>query len=208
MAVFPLAKLGALVIKQVAKPLANIAKTRAKNSHFFRTYILMPPAQFYHWCEVRMKMYVMNLGRTGQNSTIPKLNEEAAIELGANLLGEGVIFVIAVGILAFEVTRQKEKEKKKEENEQAFITNLEHRINELTFATEELDTRLRELTRLAYAKEHKEKVKEAITASTSKTKSAEVVPHSSSQMGFSSGVMMAALIYARARIIEDTPASS
>nr|XP_045602049.1 optic atrophy 3 protein homolog isoform X1 [Procambarus clarkii] len=206
--VYPLAKLAFLFVKQVARPLSSSIRRKAVRSHFFKEKFCLPPARLYHWCEVRMKMYVMNLGRTGQNSTIPKLNEEAAIELGANLLGEGVIFVIAVGILAFEVTRQKEKEKKKEENEQAFINNLEHRINELTFATEELDTRLRELTRLAYAKEHKEKVKEAITASTSKTKSAEVVPHSSSQMGFSSGVMMAALIYARARIIEDTPASS
>lgn len=149
-----MAKLGALVIKQVAKPLANVAKNRAKNSHFFRTYMLMPPAQFYHWCEVRMKMYVMNLGKSGQNATIPKLSEEAAIELGGNLLGEGVIFTIAVAILAYEVSRQKEKEKKKEEAEQAFIDSLENRINELTFAAEELDTRVRELTRIAFATQH------------------------------------------------------
>ncbi|XP_045133079.1 putative OPA3-like protein CG13603 isoform X3 [Portunus trituberculatus] len=157
---FPLAKLGALVIKQVSKPLANVAKNRAKNSHFFRTYVLMPPAQFYHWCEVRLKMYVMNIGRSGQKTTIPKLSEEAAIELGGNLLGEGVIFSIAVVILAFEVSRQKEKEKKKEEAERAFIDSLENRINELTFATEELDTKLREVTRIAYAMQHQAKTQQ------------------------------------------------
>ncbi|KAG0730350.1 putative OPA3-like protein CG13603 [Chionoecetes opilio] len=112
------------------------------------------PFIVYHWCEVRLKMYVMNIGRSGQNTTIPKLSEEAAIELGGNLLGEGVIFGIAVAILTFEVTRQKEKEKKKEEAEQAFIDNLENRINELTFASEELDTKLREVTRLAFATQH------------------------------------------------------
>lgn len=32
-------------------------------------------------------MYVMNIGRTGDKSVIPKLNEQAAIDLGANLLG-------------------------------------------------------------------------------------------------------------------------
>ncbi|XP_068248897.1 optic atrophy 3 protein homolog isoform X3 [Palaemon carinicauda] len=151
---FPIAKLGALVIKQVAKPLANIAKSRAKNSHIFRTYVLMPPAQFYHWCEVRMKMYVMNITRSKESAPIPRLNEEAAIELGANLLGEGVIFGIAVAILAFEVTRQKEKDRKKEEKEADFINSLEHRINELAFANEELDTKLRELTRTIYATQH------------------------------------------------------
>ncbi|KAK4313705.1 hypothetical protein Pmani_014994 [Petrolisthes manimaculis] len=151
---FPIAKLGALVIKQVSKPLANAAKNRAKNSHFFRTYILMPPAQFYHWCEVRMKMYVMNIGRSSQTSIIPKLNEEAAIELGGNLLGEGVIFSIAVGILVFEVSRQKEKEKKKEEFEQNVIDTLQTQVSDLLFTTEELDTKLREATRLLYATQH------------------------------------------------------
>lgn len=76
------------------------------------------------------------------------------------LAGEGVIFTIAVAILAFEVSRQKEKEKKKEEAEQAFIDSLENRINELTFATEELDTRLREITRIAYATQHELKTKQ------------------------------------------------
>lgn len=130
---FPIAKLATLVIKQVAKPLANVAKNRAKNSHIFRTYMLMPPAQFYHWCEVRMKMYVMNIGRSKESAPIPRLNEEAAIELGANLLGEGVIFGIAVAVLGYEVLRQKEKDRKKEEEETAFINSLENRINELTF---------------------------------------------------------------------------
>lgn len=151
---FPIAKLATLVIKQVSKPLASFAKNRAKDNHFFRTYVLMPPAQFYHWCEVRMKMYVMNITRSKESAPIPRLNEEAAIELGANLLGEGVIFGIAVAILAFEVGRQKEKDRKKEEKEADFINGLENRINELTFANEELDTKIRELTRAVYATQH------------------------------------------------------
>lgn len=51
---FPAFKLGALLLKQLSKPLANFVKTRAKNSYFFRTYVCMPPAQFYNWCEVRI----------------------------------------------------------------------------------------------------------------------------------------------------------
>jgi len=41
----------------------------------------------YHWCDVRMKMYLTNIIRTENSAPIPKLNEQAAIELGANLLG-------------------------------------------------------------------------------------------------------------------------
>ena len=44
----------------------------------------------YHWCEVRTKMWIMNLGKSGE---IPKLNEAMAIDLGANMLGEGKICV-------------------------------------------------------------------------------------------------------------------
>lgn len=50
---FPAFKLGALLLKQLSKPVANFVKARAKNSYFFRTYVCMPPAQFYNWCEVR-----------------------------------------------------------------------------------------------------------------------------------------------------------
>ncbi|XP_047474707.1 optic atrophy 3 protein homolog isoform X2 [Penaeus chinensis] len=188
---FPIAKLVTLVIKQVSKPLANVAKTRAKNSHFFRTYMLMPPAQFYHWCEVRMKMYVMNLGRSSQGSTIPRLSEEAAIELGANLLGEGVIFGIAVAILGYEVVRQKEKERKKEQDESDFIISLEQRINDLAFANEELDTKVRELTRNMYATQHQLQIQGATL---------QMKAHEGQAGGASSGNLTRALVEAKNKI--------
>lgn len=191
---FPIAKLVTLVIKQVSKPLANVAKTRAKNSHFFRTYVLMPPAQFYHWCEVRMKMYVMNLGRSSQGSTIPRLSEEAAIELGANLLGEGVIFGIAVAILGYEVARQKEKERKKEQDESDFINSLEQRINDLAFANEELDTKVRELTRTMYATQHQLQIQGRQGAAL------QMKPHEGQAGGASSGNLTIALVDAKNKI--------
>lgn len=43
--VFPIAKLGGLLIKQISKPVANFVKERAKQNYFFRTYVCMPPAQ-------------------------------------------------------------------------------------------------------------------------------------------------------------------
>ena len=56
---FPLIKLGALAIRQVAKPIANMLKNRAKASPFFRTYVCMPPAQLYHYFEVNVKMKML-----------------------------------------------------------------------------------------------------------------------------------------------------
>ena len=45
MAAFPVAKLGALLLRQVSKPIASFAKERAKSHPFFRKYVCMPPAQ-------------------------------------------------------------------------------------------------------------------------------------------------------------------
>lgn len=56
----------------------------------------------YNWCEVKLKMWILNMGRS---VSIPVLNEAQAIELGANLLGEAVIFTIAAVALIFEVNR-------------------------------------------------------------------------------------------------------
>ena len=44
----------------------------------------------------------MDLGRVVQ---VPKLNEAIAVELGANLLGEFVIFAIGAGLLLLEYQR-------------------------------------------------------------------------------------------------------
>lgn len=43
--VFPAAKLGALLLKQVSKPIANIVKEQAKSSPVFRKYVCIPPAR-------------------------------------------------------------------------------------------------------------------------------------------------------------------
>lgn len=42
---FPVAKLGALLLRQISKPIANVVARQAKNSPIFRRYVCMPPAQ-------------------------------------------------------------------------------------------------------------------------------------------------------------------
>lgn len=128
---FPAVKLAVLAFKQLSKPIANIMKERAKSHPFFRKYICMPPAQckqffkdlfisltyharmtklmcnsyiqsVYNWMEVKTRMWVLNLGKP---VSIPQLNETQAIELGANLLGETIIYSIGAGLLIFEYKR-------------------------------------------------------------------------------------------------------
>lgn len=141
---FPIAKLGALLIRQVSKPIANVIKERAKTHPFFRKYFCMPPAQFYNWCEVQAKMWILNLGKP---VSVPVLNEAMAIELGANLVGEGLIFVIAAAIVLSEYNRSSRKEAAKEEEKMKEMDTLQYKIQELYFQTEAQAAQIRELTR-------------------------------------------------------------
>ncbi|XP_065348352.1 putative OPA3-like protein CG13603 [Cloeon dipterum] len=142
---FPAFKLGALLLKQLSKPLANFVKARAKNSYFFRTYICMPPAQIYNWCEVKAKMWSMNLGSSG--ASVPRLNETMAIELGANLLGESIIFVTAAGILIFEYARSSRKDQEKQQRLQDHLSQMHAEITDLYFLTEQQKAQISELHR-------------------------------------------------------------
>ncbi|XP_026742991.1 putative OPA3-like protein CG13603 [Trichoplusia ni] len=145
---FPIAKLSALLIKQISKPIANVCKERAKNNPFFRTYVCMPPAQFYNWCEVKAKMWILNLGKP---VNIPVLSQEMAIELGANLLGESVIFVIGAGLLLFEYNRQSKKESAKEAKREEESKHIADTITDLYFTVQRQQTQLREMERIIYS---------------------------------------------------------
>jgi len=142
---FPIAKLAALAFRQLSKPLAKQIQVRAKNSPFFRTYVCMPPAQFYHWCEVNIKMRLLNLGKP---SDVPKLRENAAIELGAELLGEAIIFSAAAVTLIAEYLRQQRNEKTKEDFKEDRFHKLSHDMEELQLVVTQQEAEIRHLTRV------------------------------------------------------------
>ncbi|KAI8130483.1 putative OPA3-like protein [Lucilia cuprina] len=142
---FPAAKLGVLAIKQISKPIANIIKSKAKEHPLFRNYVCMPPAQLYNWVEVKTKMWALNLGKP---VNVPPLTEAMAVELGANLLGEFIIFAIGAGLLIFEYARQTSNEAKKQEKAKLEKDELTNRLAEMTFRLERQDAQLREMTRV------------------------------------------------------------
>ncbi|XP_033218039.1 putative OPA3-like protein CG13603 [Belonocnema kinseyi] len=154
--VFPALKLGVLFIKQISKPLAKMLVTQAKNHHVFRTYFIIPPAQFYHWAEVKAKMYVMNLGKP---TKVAKLNEAMAIELGANLVGEIIIFTVAGGCLILEYNRQATKEAKKEEIRQMQLEKFTADIQALFETTQVQEAEIKYLNNVVTDMAKKNKVK-------------------------------------------------
>jgi PREDICTED: similar to ENSANGP00000017479 len=99
---FPIIKLGVLAVRQISKPLAKRIQIKAKTSPVLRSYLCLPIAQFYHRLEVTIKLRLLNINKPKQ---IQKLNEAEAIELGAELLGEFIIFGVAAMTITLEYMR-------------------------------------------------------------------------------------------------------
>uniref|UniRef100_A0A8D0GVL6 Outer mitochondrial membrane lipid metabolism regulator OPA3 n=1 Tax=Sphenodon punctatus TaxID=8508 RepID=A0A8D0GVL6_SPHPU len=141
---FPIAKLLYLGVRQLSKPLAARMKAGARASPFFRKYICGPPAQVYHWVEMRTKMRIMGF----QGAAIKPLNEEVAAELGAELLGEAIIFSVGGLCIYLEYARQASNAKKKEDEQASVLLDLQTQMAELGLTVETLDAQLRELNRV------------------------------------------------------------
>ncbi|XP_052027750.1 optic atrophy 3 protein isoform X1 [Apodemus sylvaticus] len=135
---FPMAKLFYLGIRQVSKPLANRIKDAARRSEFFKTYICLPPAQLYHWLEMRTKMRIMGF----HAEAIKPLNEDAAAELGANMLGEAIIFAIAGSCLLLEFWRQKSSTHRREVARVATVLSLRDDVDHLEDVLDELQVQV------------------------------------------------------------------
>lgn len=65
----------------------------------------------YKIFETTLVFRILNLGKV---TKVPKLNEDKAIEEGAQLLSEIVILSIAAGLVMFEYRRSSEKEDAKQ----------------------------------------------------------------------------------------------
>ncbi|XP_072704991.1 optic atrophy 3 protein [Ciconia boyciana] len=129
---FPLAKLLTLGARQLSRPLAARIKAGARASPFFRAYICLPPAQLYHWVEMRAKMRLMGF----RGAAVKPLNEEAAAELGAELLGEAIVFGVGGLCLYLEYARQAGQARRREDEQAAALREVGERLERLR---EELD---------------------------------------------------------------------
>ena len=116
----------------------------------------IPLILVYHWAEVKAKMYIMNLGKP---TKVAKLNEAMAIELGANLVGEIIIFTVAGGCLILEYNRQAAKEAKKEEIRQMQLQKFTDDIQALFETTKVQEAEIQYLNTAVIEMAKKNKVK-------------------------------------------------
>lgn len=90
-------------------------------------------------------MWLMNMGKP---DSIPRLNEQMAIELGANLLGETIVFVSAATLLLMEYSRQVRKEMIKEATREEETEKIFNKLRDLCFQVESQDAQIRRLEHL------------------------------------------------------------
>lgn len=79
----------------------------------------------YHWMEVNVRMRMLGLGKA---QSVERLSEEMAIELGAEMLGEFVIFSMAAVTVVLEYKRSSKKEALKEEKQKHDFLMLQQKL--------------------------------------------------------------------------------
>lgn len=130
-------KLGALLLRQVSKPIANILKAQAIEHEFFKRACIWI-AQRLHKTDVSLRMKLM--GEKG--AKVRPLNDKKAVENGANFLSETFIFSVAGGIVLFESWRQRQKELSRRETIADDIKTLQYEIDYLKNKLKEYNVRL------------------------------------------------------------------
>lgn len=132
----PLIKLGYLLIRTVAKPVANILKQQTKNHPVFRS-LCVRLAQTYHRTEIKMSRRLGGASKAVAEAVVRPLDEQKAIEVGANFLGETLVFLVAGTVLMMDQTLSAQKE-------QARRQVIEDKINQIFKEIENLKIEISE----------------------------------------------------------------
>ncbi|VDD83105.1 unnamed protein product [Mesocestoides corti] len=137
---FPIFKLAVLGAKQISRPIANRLKQKAVYNGFFRRYVCIPSGQrmflkvanhvllVYHLWDTRLKLKLLGVSKP---MGVKKLTDESAAEMGAEILGELIMFSIGTFLLVLEYRRQSKNETEKERKARAEIRALEDAIKNL-----------------------------------------------------------------------------
>ncbi|XP_012589257.1 PREDICTED: optic atrophy 3 protein [Condylura cristata] len=95
----------------------------------------------YHWAEMRTKMRLLGF----KSEAVKPLNEDSAAELGAELLGELTIFMVACSCLVLEYRRQQANHRRKVKERRAAWSSLRDEVDHLALALEALQAQMQAL---------------------------------------------------------------
>ena len=100
------------------------------------------PLPVLHRLDMFVRLRVMGLAGPAK---VRPLEEEVAMETGADLLGEIIVFGFSVTVIALEYARQQRKEARREQNQSDQIGNLLDKVEVLTKRMDNLDQQLAEV---------------------------------------------------------------
>ncbi|GAN07585.1 OPA3-domain-containing protein [Mucor ambiguus] len=125
-------KIGSLLVKTLAKPVANSIKTQAKSHPKFKAFCISV-AQGSHTLEMTLKMKFLGY----KTEKIRPLNDARAVESGANFLSEAFVFAVAASVIFAESWRSRATAKNRRNYVDDALENLETQNKSLTEILEE-----------------------------------------------------------------------
>ncbi|RLN70751.1 hypothetical protein BBJ29_005907 [Phytophthora kernoviae] len=146
----PMIKLGGLVARTLTKPLARVVKTRSK-VHPLLNAVCSRMGQQQHRLAMKLHMGFRGIS----NYTIKPLPADQAVEQGADLMGEIIIFSVALGVASLEYSRSaasaRVKEQKHKEQQEQDEREVKERFEYLESQVVWLEDRLEDLTHILEA---------------------------------------------------------
>lgn len=118
----------------------------ARSSHYGIATLHILFAIVLHRFDMFVRLRVMGLAGPVE---VRPLQEETAIETGADLLGEIVVFGFGVGILTLEYIRTQRKEARREQKQSDQIGDLLNKVEVLTKKMDDLDQQMTEVKNTA-----------------------------------------------------------
>uniref|UniRef100_A0A7N0UH14 OPA3-like protein n=1 Tax=Kalanchoe fedtschenkoi TaxID=63787 RepID=A0A7N0UH14_KALFE len=143
--VLPFLKLGVLLLKTLAKPIAAKLKQQAGVHPRFRQLIINI-AQANHRITTNTQRRIYG---HATDVEIRPLNEEKAVQAAVDLFGEIFIFSVGGVVVIFEVQRSSRSEARKEEVRRKELQELHQRGDTLNKELEDLKLKFAELETLA-----------------------------------------------------------
>ncbi|KAF1321157.1 putative coiled-coil protein, partial [Globisporangium splendens] len=121
----PVIKFGGLVVRTLTKPLAKVVKSRSK-VHPRLNAVCHSLGQQQHRLTIKFHMGFRGI----EKYSIKDLPADKAVENGADLIGELMIFSVAVAVASFEYTRSSAKSKETERKQEALKLKAERELEE------------------------------------------------------------------------------
>ncbi|XP_012251075.2 OPA3-like protein [Athalia rosae] len=136
-------------LKQVSGPMSSRIVEYAKAHPVFRRYFLVLPGRWFHAVDLKIRKDVLENKRGKEKrGKDRRVDDDTAIDVGAKLMSEGIIFLIAgLGVMA-EVTRSGRNSASRDKVKREQMEKLIGKKDEISLALEKQAHMINKLEKL------------------------------------------------------------